>query len=428
MSNIKQTSARSLLLTILAASLVVPCAWGQTFKVLHSFGAGGDGLWPEGGLAFDGQGNLYGVTQIGPLGNGCLGDDGCGTVYQLKPNSDGTWTETVIHAFNGSDAAFPSASPVFDSPGNLYGTTDGQGGAGQYPDVVYQLTPGSNGTWTESILYQFSDNPYGSDSDPGELIFDATGNIFGTTRFGGLYAGGTTFSLNRAAGWQEQLLHTFDYGDDAGGPFGAITFDADGNLYGTTLNGGAYNSGVVYKLTKRGNLSWQQTVLYAFAGARDGNAPVGVTFGPDGSLYGVTQVGGNLGSVYCESGCGTVFKLTPNSDGTWTKTTIYAFRGGPHDGAIPVDRLIFDRAGNIYSTTDGGGNSIVPGYSGYGTVFKMTPSSGGQWTESVLHFFTGGLDGSGPIGTLAIDGAGNLYGTAYVGGLYNDGVAWEITP
>ena len=98
------------------------------------------------------------------------------------------------------------------------------------------------------------------------------------------------------------------------------------------------------------------------------------------------------------------------------------FRGGPNDGACPVDGLVFDRAGNIYSTTGGGGNNSC------GTVFKLTPSAGGQWTESVLHFFTGGSDGAAPISTMAIDGAGNLYGATYQGGTYGDGVAFELTP
>ncbi len=143
MFNKQVTSHRSLLLTTLAFFLLLPGAWGQTFKVLHSFGASGDGQWPEGGQVLDGQGNIYGVTEIGPPGNGCLGDEGCGTVYQLKPHSDGTWTESVIHAFNGSDAAFPLASPILDPQGNLYGTADGHAGAGTFPSVVYQLTPSS---------------------------------------------------------------------------------------------------------------------------------------------------------------------------------------------------------------------------------------------------------------------------------------------
>lgn len=420
MSNEKYTAVRGMLLTILATALIGSGASGQTFKVLHAFG---QEAYSQYGLIFDGQGNLYGVTPYG--------GDGYGTAYQLKPNSDGTWTETVIHAFSDSGGTYPSSSLLLDSQGNLYGSASGQA---RYPDVVYQLTPGSNGTWTESVLYQFP--PGGGNGDnPGELTFDAAGNIFGTTRFGGVNLEGTVFSLNRSSGWQESLVLTFD-GNNGDGAFGAITFDANGNLYGTALGGGAHNSGLVYKLTKQGN-TWQQTVLYNFAGGPDGNAPWGVTFGPDGSLYGITQVGGRTGSLFCILGCGTVFKLTPNSDGTWTKTTLYAFRGGRHDGAIPTTRVSFDQAGNMYGTTAAGGDtgngssttSCAP-YSRYGcgTVFKLTPSGDGRWTESILHFFAGSLDGFNPDSPLVIDGAGNLYGTVGNGGLYGGGVAYEITP
>lgn len=410
---------RNLLLTILAITFLGPGSWGQTFKVLHAFGNGDDGTYPSYGLVFDGQGNLYGVTPYGP-GNGC-GGDGCGTAFELKPNSDGTWTETVIHHFSDSGGTFPSSALILDSQGNLYGSASGQA---HYPDVVYQLTPRSNGTWTESVLYQFPSGG-GNGDNPGELTFDAAGNIFGTTRFEGVNLEGTVFSLDRSSGWQESLLLTFD-GNNGLGPYGAITFDANGNLYGTTLGGGAHDSGLVYKLTRLGN-TWQQTVLYNFAGGPDGNAPWGVTFGPDGSLYGITQVGGFYGTEFCSLGCGTVFQLTPNSNGTWTKTTLYAFRGGRYDGAIPTTHVTFDQAGNLYGTTAGGGISGLCNRL-CGTVFKLTPSSGGHWTESILHFFTSGSDGDNPDGAPVIDGAGNLYGTAPGGGQYGYGVAYEITP
>ncbi len=417
---------RSLLLATLTIFLIVSGAWGQTFKVLHSFGASGDGQWALGGVVFDRQGNLYGVTQIGPSGNGCLGNDGCGTVYQLKPNADGTWTESVIHAFNGSDAAFPFVSPIFDAQGNLYGTADGHAGAGTYPEVVYELTPNSNGTWTESILHQF---PISQNSAPGAITLDPAGNVYGVANLGGLNGTGYIYKLYRASGWQEQFLLYFDPhypyldGLSAQGP---LALDGNGNLYGSMILGGTGDCGVSYKLANQGKVLWKETVLHNFGCAADGYYPTGATFGPDGSLYGVTQVGGNVGSSRCSFGCGTVFKLTPNSDGTWTKTTLYVFRGGPSDGAYPANGLVFDRAGNIYSTTGHGGNSSCSG--GCGTVFKLTPSSGGQYTESILYFFTGGLDGAGPISTMAIDGAGNLYGATYRGGTYDDGVAFELTP
>lgn len=270
----KWTGIRTLLLTILATLLVGPGALAQTFKVLHSFGGSGDGKSPIEGQVFDGQGNLYGITNLGPSGDGCLGNDGCGMVYQLKPNSDGTWTETVIHAFNGSDGAYPLSSLLLDAHGNLYGSAWGEG---HYPDVIYQLTPSSNGAWTESVLYQFPESPNGS--EPGELTFDTTGNLYGTTEGGSLSYSGIAFSLNRSSEWQERLLHIFEQYPSPGGgdPYGAITFDADGNLYGTTAEG-AYNAGVVY---------------YFFTDGLDGFDPdAPLTIDGAGNLYGTAGVGG----------------------------------------------------------------------------------------------------------------------------------------
>ena len=426
MLNKKYTAVRTLLLTIFVTALFGSGAWGQTFNVLHAFeGAPGDGEKPLTGQVFDGQGNLYGVTESG--GDAC-GNGGCGTVYQLKRNSDGSWTETVIHAFDGDDGTYPFTSPVFDSQGNIDGATWAQD-HGQDAGFVYQLVPGANGSWTESVLHEFSAPWEGG--EPSELTLDTEGNIYGAATSGGVHDAGTIFSLNRSSGWQDRLIHAFDGYPGAGGgePEGAITFDSNGNLYGTTFIDGTYNDGVVFKMTNQGGSFWHETVLYTFTGASDGRNPTGVVFGPDGSLYGTTVDGGNMGNSHCSLGCGTVFRLTPNPDGTWTKTVPYVFRGGPGDGALPYAHITSDVAGNIYGTTAAGGSASSPCPSdGCGTVFKLTPSSGGQWTESILHFFTGGLDGFNPQGPVAIDAAGNLYGTAYFGGAYNYGVAYEITP
>lgn len=419
---------RILALTVLTSSLAVSAAWSQTFKTLHSFGNSGDGATPTGAQVFDGHGNLYGATYLGGLVNGCL-TEGCGTVYKLKPNSDGSWTESVIYAFNGNDGAYPLASPIFDSQGNLDGTTWGEG-YGSQAGFVYQLVPDPSGSWTESILHQFS-GPWDGGA-PTDLTFDSTGNIYGPADSGGLNDTGMVFSLNRSSGWQESILQVFDAFPSEGGagPSGAMTFDANESLYGTAFQGGAYNRGVVFQLTKRGSLFWKEKVLYAFTGAFDGDGPAGVTLGPDGSLYGITVAGGaHSGNLTCELGCGTVFKIASNPDGTWTETVLYAFRGGRNDGAAPVQRPTFDRAGNIYGVANHGGKTGGPCTNvGCGAVFKLTPSSGGHWTETILHFFTGGLDGYYPNSSIVIDGVGNLYGAAAYGGSYGAGVAYEITP
>jgi uncharacterized repeat protein (TIGR03803 family) len=430
MSNRKYAAIGTFVTVILTAALVFPRgAWGQTFKILHSFGGAGDGVNPHAGQVFDAQGNLYGVTDEGPAGPDCF-DYGCGVVYQLKPNSNGGWTETVIHAFNGNDGAFPSSSPVFDPQGSLYGSTYCDADYCYHAGFVYELAPNPDGTWTESVLHKFS-APWDG-GEPQELVLNNAGDLYGDAYSGGLNNTGTVFSLNRASGWQERLLHSFGQlnGSDGTNPTGASALDADGNFYGTTQAGGAYNSGVVFKLTKMAGLFWQETLLYEFTGHADGNFPNGVIFGPDGSLYGTTQAGGYLGTGVCgfSRGCGTVFKLTSNPDGTWTETVLYAFQGAA-DGSTPLREITFDKAGNLYGTTSGGGGrSSACSIYGCGTVFELIPSSEGQWTKKTLHSFTGGSDGWGPFSTLVVDNAGSIYGTTELGGLYNGGVAWEITP
>jgi uncharacterized repeat protein (TIGR03803 family) len=416
-------------LTIFTVVLIAPEVWGQTFKVLHSFGDTGDGFYPHAGQVFDNQGNLYGVTDEGPTAAQCFGY-GCGTVYQLKPNADGSWTETVIRAFNGNDGAFPSSTPIFDAQGNLYGSTYCDESYCYHLGFVYQLTPGSNGSWTETILHQFSASWDGG--EPQELTFDAAGNLYGEAYTGGLNNTGTVFTLNRSAGWQERLLYNFGpiNGGDGTDPTGVSTLDSAGNFYGATQGGGAYGYGVIFKLTKEAGLFWQKTLLHQFTGAADGDLPNGVIFGPDGSLYGTTQSGGYVGAGVCgfSRGCGTVFKLTANSDGTWTETVLYSFRGAV-DGAFPTRGITFDGAGNIYGTTSGGGGSgSVCGPYGCGTVYELIPGSGGQWNKRTLHSFTGGSDGWSPASILTIGSEGKVYGTAGLGGSHNGGVAYQITP
>jgi len=214
------------------------------------------------------------------------------------------------------------------------------------------------------------------------------------------------------------VIHNFSGGADQGNPDAGLTMDAAGNLYGTTCGGlclvGATNLGTVFKLSQRG-AGWTFNTLYYFRGGADGAAPYSrVILGPDGTLYGTTYLGGGNGCG--GAGCGTVFNLqppansvTPSIFGGWTETVLYSFQGGS-DGASPVlGDLAFDSAGNIYGTTAAGGAYNA------GTVFKLM-RSGNSWSESVLYSFTGGSDGSEPLGGVILDGAGNLYGTTMLGG------------
>jgi uncharacterized repeat protein (TIGR03803 family) len=260
-----------------------------------------------------------------------------GTVFKLAPGADGTWTESVIHSFAGypSDGSYPAASLVFDSKGNLYGTTSSGGisanclhnekpvGCG----TAFEVSPAANGRWNETPLYSFT-------------------NIDGDGAF----------------------------------PYANLIFDDTGNLYGTTEQGG------VSGRCQYNNLST----------------------------------------------CGTVFELTPVVGG-WTEKVLHAFKGYKSDGALPLAGLVMDSGGNLYGTTDIGGNASNSGYrTGLGTVFELSPSSGGDWTELVLHNFQLGSDGGFPQSGLLLDSSGNLFGATAGGyvlsGTVSNSVVYEITP
>src|ERR1017187_704147 len=387
---------------------------GWTETVLHSFNNNGtDGYEPLAGLIFDAAGNLYGTTYVG-------GSYGYGTAFELTPAGGGTWNEKVLYSFaSGSTAFYLTSGLIFDGAGNLYGTTlGGQGGS------VFELTPTAGGGWTEKVLHSFGNGTDGEDPQAG-LIFDAAGNLYGTTIAGGTYGGGTAFELTPAAGggWTEQVLLNFD-GTDGQHPYGALIFDAAGNLYGTTSYGGTYDYGTVFELTPAAGGGWTETVLHNFNdNGTDGYWPyAGLIFDAVGNLYGTTYGGGVYTSCTNGSflGCGTVFELTPTAGGGWTEKVLHSFGNGT-DGEDPQAGLIFDAAGNLYGTTIAGGT-----YGG-GTAFELTPAAGGGWTEQVLLNFDG-TDGQHPYGALIFDAAGNLYGTTSYGGTYDYGTVFELTP
>jgi uncharacterized repeat protein (TIGR03803 family) len=239
------------------------------------------------------------------------------------------------------------------------------------------------------------------------LIQDAAGNLYGTTCFAG-QAGGTVFKVD--ASGNETVLYSFAGGADGACPVGGLVQDPSGNLYGTTIFGGDC-CGTVFKLDPTG----KETVLHIFTGGGDGLTPyAGLVRDQAGNLYGTTYIGGD--SPNCvPGGCGTVFKL----DASGKETVLYSFTDGA-DGAFPYAALILDAEGNLYGTTYGGGSMSC--YLGCGTVFKLDTNG----TETVLHCFTGGEDGEYPEGGLIRDPAGNLYGTTYGGGIYGLGTVFEL--
>jgi uncharacterized repeat protein (TIGR03803 family) len=410
-------------------------ARAQTETVLHSFSGGKGGSAPSGGLVFDTAGNLYGTT----LGGGNLqscSNRGCGTVFQLSPVPQGSWTYTALHSFSGaSDGAYPD-SLVLDGAGNVYGTAFGGGQSGG-GGTAFELTP-AGGAWTESELWAFAGNINNADvSAPIGMIFDSGGNLYGTGQYGagGIQGPGGIFELSPAGNgvWNETLLYRFTGGADGGRSLAGPIFDSAGNLYGTTYYGGKLalcqrnGCGVVFELSPSGH-GWKYTVLYAFHGNSDGSNPAArLTIDPAGNLYGLTENGGNLN--FCGGhGCGTVFRLKHTPLG-WKKTILHSFVGGL-DGAAPLDNtgMALDSAGNLYGTTSQGGgfNNCVFATS-CGTVFKLSHTMAG-WKETVLHAFTGGVDGEYPTGGIILDAAGNAYGVTEGGGSYGKGVAFRITP
>jgi uncharacterized repeat protein (TIGR03803 family) len=412
---------RGPLLVITMATLV----WGPradaagNYKTLQVFTGGADGSTLPSGLTLDATGNLYGTTSSGGGSSTCPA--GCGVVFRLTPNIDGRWTETVLYDFcslNGcADGVFPFADLVFDQTGSLYGTTS-SGGASDL-GTLFKLTPNRDGSWRESVLYSFSgrdgSTPYSA------LIFDSSGNLYGTTVQGGVYQRGTVFKLtpHSRGAWTEDVLYNFTGGDSGGDPYAGLIFDGKGNLYGTTQGGGADAVGVVFKLTPSRGV-WTISVLHSFTGGADGGYPGRGTLIMDtaGNLYGTTSVGG----VYED---GTVFKLAQESTGKWKETVVHSFNG--RRGAFPVGGVVFDSKGNLNGTTSIGGRLPDCGGGGCGVVFKLAPNSNGVWKEIVLHYF---VDDPGifPYAGVIFDAAGNLYGTTNGGGDTHHGSVFEITP
>ncbi len=396
----------AVLLLLLVPSLPV---WGAAkYRVLHNFGASGDGEVPSGPLALDAAGDLYGVTNGGP------GYYGTGVVFVLAPSTNGHWKETLLHEFSGN-ATSPWGSLAFDAAGNLYGTLLGQGSG------VFELSPGSGG-WNFSV-------PYSDGAGPGVLI-DSLGNLYGDMGPGRYKYYGAIAELSPSSGgWTYNALYSFcgqykcpDGYDLAPAPI----WDGKGNMFGATLYGGvgqpacwiAFGCGVVFEMTPNGDGTWTYTVLHRFLETylKDGQTPDGgLAMDASGNLYGVTVYGGAHDT-------GMVFKLT-NSGGHWNETVLYDFPDCSV-GCLPGGTLVFDKAGSLYGEASGGLGDCGETC---GVVFKMSPHKGGKWKYGVLHKFTG-KDGGFPGYGLIIDDKGSLFGVTTSFGKYGYGVAFKITP
>lgn len=401
---------------------VVPKGGSGSENVLYSFtGSSGDPKLPYAGLVFDKAGNLYGTTEFGGTSNQ-------GSVFEVIPNSNGQWTESVLYSFTGNaDGGQPSGGLIFDAAGNLYGTTDfgGSTNCAQGCGTTFKLSPGSGG-WKETVLYSFTGGADGREP-ASRLIFDSAGNLYGTTLLGGNVGTtcssgcGAVFELTPASGgtWKESVLYAFSGAPDGAQPYDGLIFDSAGNLYGTASAGGASANGVIFKLTPTSGGTWTESVLHSFTGGYGGYGgkyPYGdLIVDAAGNLYGTAYQGG------APQGYGVVFELL-TSRGKWTEKVIHVFGNTP--SANPVAGLVMDATGNLYGTTMLGANQTSCG-GGCGTLFKLVPSSSG-WTYRVVHSFGLGTDGFHPSGDLILDAAGNLYGTTQAGGANGAGMVFQI--
>ena len=249
---------------------------------------------------------------------------------------------------------------------------------------------------------------------------DKAGNIYGTTYFGGgPRSAGTVFELkNTTHGWREEIIHRFNTVEDGAWPEAGLVFDPRGNLYGTTLTGGKANGGyggTVFELLP-GTNGWTEHVLHSFTGPGDGDGAfpeAGVALDREGNVYGTAALGGTSTTCAYSFGCGIVFELSPNSDGTWSENVLHNFAST--DGAGPATTPVLI-SGNLYGATTYGGDGVACG-NGCGLFYEMTPNGDGTFSFSILYQFAGGTnDGGNPIGDFALDQFGNFYGTTYDGG------------
>jgi len=409
---------------------------GHILTVLWSFGRRvgrhpTPGKRPYARLSSDGA-VLYGTTSSG-------GPDNDGTVFELTPSVKG-YMRRYIWSFGGQthqDGSTPVADLLLNG-GNIYGTT-AEGGAFGY-GTVFKLTPSGKG-YLESVLWSFGKGHDGKMPDAG-LVMDASGALYGTTFNGGAYhqvgvcatsgptGCGTVFKLTPSGtGYHESLVWSFGNNEDGFNPEADLLVDSSGAIYGTTVNGGAYGYGTVFRLTQSGS-KYTEQILWSLGSGQDAKNPQGGLLpGAGGTLFGTTVRGGTGMTAGC-TGCGSVFELMPKGS-LYTERVLFSFctaidrrRMAPNlgcaDGALPYGTLISDPSGALYGTTSYGGTG------GYGTVFKLTPAGSG-YTESVLWSFNYFTDGNSPQAGLTAQGSA-FYGTTQLAGKYGYGTVFRVIP
>ena len=399
--------------------------------VLHRFTGSADGRVPAGQLIADHAGNLYGTTERGGTADN-------GIVFELSPPGmkGGQWIEKVLYRFKGgSDGLAPTAGLVFDPAGNLYGTTFDGGNCHQSCGVVFQLArpTSQSGSWTERVLHAFGGvNSSDGGGPTGSLVFDKAGNLYGTTEFGGNVVCtnnpgpcGVVFQLSppksHGGRWTETVIYNFKGIPDGAFPFGYLTIDTQGNLFGATTQGGTggctdgegttIGCGIALKLTSGKGGVWSETLLYNFQGSDSGP--------------GLDWLIDSTGALYGPGGYSIIKLVPPAGHGDpWTQEVLHQFKGGI-SGRLPSSGVIADPSGNLYGAT--WANAIE---SLYGTVYKLSPPTmkDGKWSLITLHEFPGNFNSAQPFGLLLRSEAGFLYGTtrSLAGG--SDEIVFKIIP
>ncbi len=397
------TAVLAVAIVFVLTVVTIPAAQAQTYQLIHTF-TGPDGAHPISGLTLDRGGKLNGTVRTGHSGSNW------GGVYQMRRAGTG-WIFTTLHIFDGTLLG----GVTFGPEGLIYGTSPNN--LTGYPTgYLYNLSPGINPcltslcSWNMALIYGFLGGSDGGVPLYGNLIFDQSGNMYGTTSKGGNGNGVVFEATGSGNNWTEQPIYTFAGTPDGATPDNGLIFDNAGNMYGTTTAGGASGNGTVFELSPSGS-GWTEKILYNFQGGNDGSDPVGgLIFDASGNLYGDTASGGSAGG-------GTVFELSPNG-GSWTHNVLYNFTGAAQCGPWSSVYLL---SGNLYGTT------LCDGVNNFGNVWELT-SSGSGWTYSSLYDFTGGNDGGNPYGGVVSDASGSLYGSASNFGAKFAGVIWEITP
>ena len=376
----------------------------------YHFQGGTDGSYPVTGVTLDQEDNIYGTTS-----------QGCGTLFRTRLSYGGSKLETLYTFQGGNDGCNLASSMVFGPDGVLYGTTaqGGVAGGGTVYGLAPQPTVCKNALcpWVETVKYSFQGGADGYTPGGGQVAFDPAGNLYDSVLSGGAYGNGAIYKLTRSGvGWAKTSVYDFQGGTDGSNPNGGVILDAQGNLYGTTINGGAYGYGTVFELVPVGG-GWTETILHNFTSV-DGTYPAaGLAMDSSGNLYGATPSGGTLGG-------GTVFMLAP-SGGSWTFTVAYDF--DPNiDGAGPSSTLGMGN-GWLFGTAIQYGCSLGKGLQrsgscrlpqgGAGTLFAVGYRDGQWWYSLMNQFEWGDKDGAFPFGSVVYDNlSGFVFGTTWGGG------------